>query len=1135
MSAYSDAIDELVPVGFWRLNEISGTVAADEQSANNGTYVGSPILDGVGLPANDNGTSAKFNGVDQAMYAAIPAGLRSQTFSIVFSAIPTTDGYLFSACPTGSHATAKGVHISVNASNYVYMWIGDDASSSWNIFTSAIEIDISIKQHFVLTYNSVSFILIINSVEHINATWGKSVDWIDSGTAPDPGQIYLASSRDNNAGTIAPNVSFNDSTIDEVAVFDKALTEEEYSNLYTIFLGLYSFDISIDHTKVPEDLYDFPLLVNLGATSGIDAFDSSGVFDELAPITADDDFTGVNGDPPDLLIWVFTNDIGVKSIENNTLKCTLLVSTAWESATVRGNYTVTGDFEITFDVTAFIHNSNNGTYGIIHLRYGGTQVYLGLAYNSGLKYHSNIDGIEVTAVSNNDYGSFKVTRSGSTFNVYYSIENDNNWVLLQSRSVNADDITLDLYTNSGITGHQPSVNFDNFKIVSGTIVWQSANTNLLTAVYKNPADKPLKEVFDPNYTLSQALIRMDGDNGSVVFTDESYTPSAVTRTGNVIVKHDVVDPWGELTGNAYYDGSGDYLSITTSTSLGVQDVTLEAWIYSTDTSGSGAIFGTTTLNSYNNRFIMKVNCSATTFSMTGIFQAGSGTGYFITVPGAYSNNEWHHVVLQRNSGAISIYVDGINVATGTFELNITTGIMRTGFVYSGSVNSYFKGYMRDASCHYIARYSGDFTPPIVSFGTPYNYSSPPADTSVVSQQCKVEIDRWDQVNQQAQLWLKVPYISKDVDTIINLSYDSTNVDNSDNIGETGTLPARLVWSELSSVYLLSNDGGDSAGGSPDGTLVNIDGTNIVDFGIGKGMTFNGTDEHIDLAVDDLTRVYTISMLIELTDIIGQKALVDGINGGWYVNVDKLSYNNTSDGVNALLPGTPYEIVLQDNDGVGLTYINGVLADSISPDAVNMIIDTIASETLTPANYFNGKLKGLRFSKDLKTAGWIASNYDSAQDTLVRYEHVDSFLLDKIISGTITETLAVTQWLIRSYDYATGALVASMVSPNGAFELSIPVGYWTPQSVTISPEQGIVWSPETAKDVGDLVFPNDPVTTPYYFQCTVSGTVGDGITGTTEPDFNSNTLPGNTVVDGNVTWEVVERMVQPITHSPLIPI
>ncbi|WP_367156172.1 glycine-rich domain-containing protein [Methylomonas sp. HYX-M1] len=85
----------------------------------------------------------------------------------------------------------------------------------------------------------------------------------------------------------------------------------------------------------------------------------------------------------------------------------------------------------------------------------------------------------------------------------------------------------------------------------------------------------------------------------------------------------------------------------------------------------------------------------------------------------------------------------------------------------------------------------------------------------------------------------------------------------------------------------------------------------------------------------------------------------------------------------------------------------------------------------------------------------------------------------------------------------------------------------PMIVTVAPYIGDTWQLAQPYVAGDLVMPLDTVAKPYYYTAALSGTSGN-----TEPNWPAT--PGQTVTDGTVTWECVERMVQPITQGPLIP-
>lgn len=60
-------------------------------------------------------------------------------------------------------------------------------------------------------------------------------------------------------------------------------------------------------------------------------------------------------------------------------------------------------------------------------------------------------------------------------------------------------------------------------------------------------------------------------------------------------------------------------------------------------------------------------------------------------------------------------------------------------------------------------------------------------------QCYVEIEKWDDANEEAWLWTKVPALSSSADTKIYLYYDSTHADNDTYVGDTNSTPAENVW------------------------------------------------------------------------------------------------------------------------------------------------------------------------------------------------------------------------------------------------------------------------------------------------------------------------------------------------------
>lgn len=133
-----------------------------------------------------------------------------------------------------------------------------------------------------------------------------------------------------------------------------------------------------------------------------------------------------------------------------------------------------------------------------------------------------------------------------------------------------------------------------------------------------------------------------------------------------------------------------------------------------------------------------------------------------------------------------------------------------------------------------------------------------------------------------------------------------------------------------------------------------------------------------------------------------------------------------------------------------------------------------------------------------------------------------------ISGTVTGYWAANTFVASAYELATGLFAGSKTFTNtDYFTIDITIGAKA-CNVTVGVNYNI-WKPAAVYGLDALVFPTDPIAKPYYYKRIASGT-----SGATEPVWP--TTPGGVCNDGAVSnaWELVERLVQPITHGPLIP-
>jgi hypothetical protein len=117
------------------------------------------------------------------------------------------------------------------------------------------------------------------------------------------------------------------------------------------------------------------------------------------------------------------------------------------------------------------------------------------------------------------------------------------------------------------------------------------------------------------------------------------------------------------------------------------------------------------------------------------------------------------------------------------------------------------------------------------------------------------------------------------------------------------------------------------------------------------------------------------------------------------------------------------------------------------------------------------------------------------------------------------------WFNAFIHNTDGELLLKKVIFNGETALLMPDA--KPVSVTITQEFGSAWRAGTYYETGAIVIPTDVIEKPYYYRNRHSG-----ISDLNEPTFSTD--PQMLNHDAACIWELVERLNQPITQSPLIP-
>jgi WD40 repeat protein len=131
-----------------------------------------------------------------------------------------------------------------------------------------------------------------------------------------------------------------------------------------------------------------------------------------------------------------------------------------------------------------------------------------------------------------------------------------------------------------------------------------------------------------------------------------------------------------------------------------------------------------------------------------------------------------------------------------------------------------------------------------------------------------------------------------------------------------------------------------------------------------------------------------------------------------------------------------------------------------------------------------------------------------------------------IDCTIIESKAATDWIATAYDYATGAIVGQTEFTGTTF--TINVGNPDPVHFVVLPKIGTRWQAVNPYGIGAKVFPTNAIATPFYYAADNAGT-----SGVSEPAWP--TAVNSTVVDGTITWRLVERVIRSRSQYPVNPI
>ncbi len=835
---------------------------------------------------------------------------------------------------------------------------------------------------------------------------------------------------------------------------------------------------SIDNENVDAPLTDFPVLLNLSSGSGINNFDCTAVFDELY-YNYDDDFTGEDGDLPNPVLWNLTTGNTItttQEILNNQLHVaqTFVIGAPTDTTTVTSKYKLSGDFDVEVEIGLNIDANNASTYVWLY----AASRWIGINYASTLKrWTSSIDTwTSVTRAST--YGKVRMVRTGSSMWSYYKDGDDNSWIELQSGTSQATTdtaVVLQIYCDGGSGTGLVDAWFDNFKINSGTVVWAAGThpTNRkIAVVYPSVQEHSVNIAAYSSDVL--LVIQSEHDDGSTDITDSSSYEETLTFDTTNTIQHSTTE--AKFGSSSLKFGVSDHITAYSEYDIGTDDFTSTVW----------ATFPT---DGFQENFMRLYGYL--TYKQSNGYIDVYNAGTIISTNVAVNTTSWYHFALVRYNGVLKIYINGTSYGGSYSDSSF---IARSDMQFSDSNASYdFTGYMEDWVVTRSALWTEDFTPPTSPFAMDINQVKTFTYVHGEQEQLFCEIEGWDQANESAQLWVKVPKILHDQPTDLLLYYDNTQEDNY-YVGDTASWPAQQVWpEEYDIVYHLNQD--PSVGGAcildstsnvyhsiPTGTMTTGD---LVDSLIGKGLEADGID---DTSRNDTytsfgaSNNFTMGFICKPTTTherdIQSGSGAAGVDNQRYILYPDNRGSNSGSGVSV---GTNGISVYEHGDAylpplavynatigeafhhIYIVYTNKQATIYLNGDAVHTGLTSSKSLVFAPyriigGSYgvFQGIVDEINILNISLSDSAIKIKYHSEIDTLINISQANIFQ----INGYVKEFGEPVQREVYLYDRASGELMDKITSNT--------LGYYTLKT-TISGAHNIVCLDATiAPDFDDLI-------------------------------------------------------------------
>ncbi len=647
-------------VGYWKMDEASWSgSSADVLDASGNSNNGTAGCAGVGCTKPAGAATGKFgNGgsFDGTQY--VDAGTGSSlditgniTVSawINLSASVDANSYDRIISKGEDSSEASGAYAMWINGNKVEFAIYQSGTKAYSKYTST-SLSTGTWYHLVGVYDGSMMKIYLNGVlENSDAASGA----IDSSA----NNLYLGA----RYGSPTANRDFN-GKLDEVRIYNRALSPTEVSNLYNWAPGPVGYWKMDDHVKgASQTIVDISGNGNNGTTyNHTDCSQAQGKYGGACSFDGTDDYVSV--------------------ADANSLDTGMLTVSFWMNPKAfSGNEQ---DLITKWGTSWGIWKANTASNLVMYFKSGG---------NSGG------NSVVTNNLSNNTWTYITFTYDGSVLRSYQNGVQINSTTLNKSMDLGANPILIGAYTNGAYpyNGLLDDIKIYNYARTSKQIV---SDMNGSHPNVGSPVGSPLGYwKFDEGQGTTA---HNSGNGGSALNGTLTNMTSPATATSG----------WtqaGKYGKGLIFDGTDDYVSTSNeSTFDGLTGFTISAWTKldsycSVATCWRTIISKRSAWSTTGIPFELQYQRSTDSYAIRGIVKGNDTVVYSTQSPAQLPAGVWHHLVLTWDGATLKLYLDGALNNSTAATVSITDNNTDVTIGYN-IANEYFAGTMDEVKMYNYA-------------------------------------------------------------------------------------------------------------------------------------------------------------------------------------------------------------------------------------------------------------------------------------------------------------------------------------------------------------------------------------------------------------------------------------------------